>query len=397
MAASPARGDLLDPVPAAVETTLFRALAALRLLLGVYAVALDLSRWREFEHPLAGWTVIALIAGWSLVAGWAYDSPRRRGRPLLVLDLLVAVTALASTRYVQSDAMLARHAATMPSFWVITAVLVWAVVLGWRGGLPVAVLVAAIDLSQHPEPNGTTWGNIFLMLLSAGVVGYSSTLVREATEARAEAERIAAVLSERARLARAVHDGVLQVLALVQRRGGELGGEAAELGRLAGEQEAVLRGLVQGGATSPRAPGAAGDEADLVAGLTRFASSTVTVSGPGDVVLLPGHVVEELTVVVRACLDNVARHVGSQAPAWVLVERLPDRVVLSVRDEGPGIEPGRLPQAAAEGRLGVRESIQGRLADLGGTAELTTAAGRGTEWELTVPVVDGRLRVRADG
>ena len=90
---------------------------------------------------------------------------------------------------------------------------------------------------MRTDPTGTTWGNIFLLLLAAGVVGYCTSLIREATEARAEAERIAAAMAERARLARAVHDGVLQVLTLVQRRGTELGGEAAELGRLAGEQE----------------------------------------------------------------------------------------------------------------------------------------------------------------
>jgi signal transduction histidine kinase len=58
--------------------------------------------------------------------------------------------------------------------------------------------------------------------------------------------------------------------------------------------------------------------------------------------------------------------------------------VVSVRDEGPGIPAGRLEAAQADGRLGVVDSIRGRVADLGGTAELTTGT-YGTEWELTVP------------
>ena len=69
----------------------------------------------------------------------------------------------------------------------------------------------------------------------------------------------------------------------------------------------------------------------------------------------------------------------------MLLERLPDRLSLSVRDEGPGIPEGRLDQAARDGRLGVAESIRGRIADLGGTADLVTGAF-GTEWEFTVPV-----------
>ncbi len=70
------------------------------------------------------------------------------------------------------------------------------------------------------------------------------SLQRMADE-RDRAERGRGRGRERARLARAVHDGVLQVLALVQRRGAELGGDAAELGRLAGEQEAALRSLIR--------------------------------------------------------------------------------------------------------------------------------------------------------
>ena len=67
----------------------------------------------------------------------------------------------------------------------------------------------------------------------------------------------------------------------------------------------------------------------------------------------------DVLAAVAECLANVDEHVGAGAAAWLLVERLPDRVVLSVRDAGPGIpaevgariwEPFfRGPQARAEG------------------------------------------------
>jgi signal transduction histidine kinase len=381
MARPGARTGLLDPVSEQVETTLLRALAVLRFVVAAYVVALNAARWREFEHPVAGWAVVGVIVVWTLVATWAYDAPSRRGVPLLVADFGVAAATLLSTPYVQSEAMLQRHASTMPSFWVMAAVLAWAVLRGWRGGLVAAVLMSLLDLSVRSTPNGTTWGNIFLLLLAAGVVGYSTTLIREASEARAEAERIAAGMAERARLARAVHDGVLQVLSLVQRQASALGGDAAELGRLAGEQEVALRALVQGDASAGATATGRGDLAET---LGRLQSRTVTVSGPAHPVLLDAAVVDELVSVVRACLDNVARHVGPDAPAWVLVEEVGDQVVVSVRDEGPGIGQGRIDQARGEGRLGVAESICGRMRDLGGEARLITAPGQGTEWELVV-------------
>ncbi len=42
-----------------------------------------------------------------------------------------------------------------------------------------------------------------------------------------------------------------------------------------------------------------------------------------------------------------------------------------IRDEGPGIAEGRLEEAAEQGRLGVRESIRGRIRDLGGESSPT--------------------------
>jgi signal transduction histidine kinase len=92
-----------------------------------------------------------------------------------------------------------------------------------------------------------------------------------------------------------------------------------------------------------------------------------------------------VVLVVRACLDNVRRHVGEDAAAWVLLEDLGDRVVVSVRDEGPGVTEERLAQAEGEGRLGVSQSIRGRMVDLGGSAELVSRPGQGSEWELSVP------------
>jgi len=59
--------------------------------------------------------------------------------------------------------------------------------------------------------------------------------------------------------------------------------------------------------------------------------------------------------------------------------------MLTVRDDGPGIAAGRLEEAAAQGRLGVAQSIRGRVGDMGGHVTITSRAGEGTEVEVVVP------------
>lgn len=111
----------------------------------------------------------------------------------------------------------------------------------------------------------------------------------------------------------------------------------------------------------------------------------MTLSEPGAPVLLPVAATAELAAAVSAALDNVRRHAGEDAHAWILVEDWPGEVIVTVRDDGPGIPEGRLAQAEGEGRLGVALSIRGRLRDLGGSAEVISVPGQGTEVELKVP------------
>ena len=219
-------------------------------------------------------------------------------------------------------------------------------------------------------------------------VGMAAQTARRAHAELERAARLAASLEERERLSRQVHDGAIQVLALVARRGREIGGETAELAELAGEQERALRRLVSAADAEPRT----GAMADVGALLRRRASDRVSVSVPADPVLLDAAVADELFAAAANALDNVAAHAGPDARAYVLLEDLGDSVTVSIRDDGVGIADGRLEQAVDEGRVGIAKSIVGRMNWLGGSAKLNTGPGCGTEWELTstptVMVVD---------
>jgi len=61
---------------------------------------------------------------------------------------------------------------------------------------------------------------------------------------------------------------------------------------------------------------------------------------------------------------------------------------VTIRDDGPGMAEGRLAEAAADGRLGVSQAIRGRIRDLGGSADITSGPGAGTEVRLRIPRPD---------
>ncbi|WP_249216781.1 MacS family sensor histidine kinase [Nocardioides palaemonis] len=365
----------------AVEDRLHSALAIVRVVVTVNMVGLNAYRRDNFDHPTVGLLVVVALVAWTGAAIWLYRDRTRRRPVLLVADLTVVLAALAVTPWVKSP----EFNATIPGFYVMGALFAWAIHWHWRGGLVAAALIAAFDLLPRSDVDQGNYGNTFLILIGGPIVGFMCESLQRMARERDAAERAAAAAEERTRLARAVHDGVLQVLAMTQRRGTAAGGEWAELARLAGEQERGLRSLIRQQDTVPDAPGGRVDLAGALEAMATAHPVRVDVATPGSAVLVDARVAEETVAAVRACLDNVLAHAGADASAWVLAQAGPHEVTVSVRDDGPGIAAGRLEQAAADGRLGVASSIRGRIEDLGGAARVDSGSW-GTEWELTVPV-----------
>jgi signal transduction histidine kinase len=367
-----------DSGPALEPTApLWRALAVYRVAAFAYAGFLVVHNAGDYERPLLAWPALAVMAIWTVVAGFAYANPARRRPPLLVADLLITAALLASSYVIVGRHGLEQGLPTIPVAWHVSPALAWALNWGRRGGIAAALAMGATDLATRAHYDQGAYTGTVLMLLAAGAVGY---LVRRAEVAQAALERaieLEASTRERERLARDIHDSVLQVLALVKRRGAGLDGEAGELARLAGEQEASLRALVTGQATP-------GGHLDLMTLLRAYASPAVSIAGPAGPLILAA--AREVSAAVAAALDNVDRHCPPGTKAYVLVEREAGAVVVSVRDDGPGIPADRLAEAAAQGRLGVAQSIRGRVADLGGEVRIISAPGDGTEVEMTVPI-----------
>lgn len=379
------------------EEPLWRALAVFRVAALAYAVLLVGANFRHYAHPAAGWVVITVMATWTGVTIYAYGRPGRPTAPLLAADLAVGLACLVVSPWVLGGGGQRTGIITIPAAWIASPVAAWAIAGGRRRGLAAGLTMGTADLfvrglafrdqaALSGAVSGGTFNSAVLLVLAGVAIGHVARLTVEAQERLQRAARLEAATRERERLARGIHDSVLQVLALVQRRGTKLGGEAAELGRLAGEQEAALRSLIGPQARSWGPSLDADSPVDLRGLLTSCTSvAPVSLAAPADSVLLPAAAAQEVVAAVGEALVNVRRHCGTGALAWVLVEDEGDVVTVSVRDEGPGIPPGRLEQAAAEGRLGVAQSIQGRIRDLGGTVAITSATGTGTEVELRLP------------
>ncbi len=361
-----------------LEVVLWRAVAVYRFVALGYAALLMINNYHSYTRPWLGWIVLIVMAVWSIIATYAYGRIDLRGWPLLSIDLLVTMGCLIASHWVVTEASLRRGSATLPMVWVAGVVAAWAFSGGrWRGVIA-ALFISAADLWLRGAATLATVNATVLLLLTGFILGYVVSLALDAEEQLQRATTLEAATKERERLARGIHDSVLQVLAIISKRGAELGGEAAELGRLAGEQEVTLRALVS---VAPPPPGQGA--ADLRERLRPFASAQVQIASPATPVPLPAKVADEVTAAVNSALDNVRVHGGPQTRAWVLLEDEGDSVTVTIRDNGPGFASGRLAQAAQEGRLGVAQSIVGRLRDIGGSASVTSHDG--TEVELRVP------------
>jgi signal transduction histidine kinase/phage shock protein PspC (stress-responsive transcriptional regulator) len=177
---------------------------------------------------------------------------------------------------------------------------------------------------------------------------------------------------ERAEIAAHLHDSVLQTLALIQRKPGD----ANEVARLARAQERELRDWLYAG--SP-----AGAES-LQAAVRDVVAEIEDGHGvPVDLVLVGDRPTDQpsraLVQALREALLNAVRH--GQAPVSAYVESSADGVSAFVRDRGEGFDPEEVPTD----RLGVRESIIGRMTRHGGHAQVRRVAAGGTEVRLELP------------
>lgn len=371
-----------------VLTSQWQAVIVFRVLAFVYVAWNAWARIGAMIRPAAAMAVLAVLGLWS-----ALQTLRpRRTLPIHLAELALAAAAVLATPYVDTRDVIHSGVTTLPGVWQSVPVAALGIILGWRGGVVAGALLTAVGVHALGRVDAEPLSNGVLLILVGGTVGYAADAARSEQRKVREVMRRQAEADERTRLALLVHDGVLQALAYIHRRGQELGSEAAELGDLAAEQERRLRALLDGrGPESARAAASRPDDpVDLCAVLEAAERHGATVVTPGEPVPIAADRGSEIAAAVSSALDNVEQHAGPTARAWVLVEDVGDAVVVTVRDDGIGTSQAALDDARARGRLGVAAAITGRIEDLGG--RVVYEFGPGTTLEMTVPKRKGVRR-----
>ncbi|HVF15022.1 MAG TPA: ATP-binding protein [Acidimicrobiales bacterium] len=372
-----------------MERSVVQGLAAFRWGAWVWmATVLVVSR-AQLEWP----TVAIFLVGLALAVTIAdtvllRTDPDRLCRPGPVLvELAVGGLLVVGDGLVYGPDHAFSTSQSLGSVWPLAGILGAGVALGPVGAALSGIAlglgrVGAVLLNGAPIDSGgkvlSLTNTVVFYALGGAAAGYLARLLR-----RAEGEISAARAREE--VARTLHDGVLQTLAIVERRATD-----PALARMAREQERDLRdylfgvGRVGGG---PGGPGGAGDDTDVGPPLRAAAArcedafgSRVQVLVADDLPELPPASVAALAGAAAEAMMNAGKH-GEASKVLVYVEpREGGGVFCSVKDDGGGFDVA----STLEG-VGLSRSIRGRMAEVGGRAEVSSVPGQGTEVLLWLP------------
>ncbi len=242
-----------------------------------------------------------------------------------------------------------------------------------RIAVGVAVIVAGIVafLAGQGELDATLDGLLGVVVIIAGIALIGGPwLWRMWRELDAERrERI--VSQERADMAAHLHDSVLQTLALIQKQAHD----PRAVVTLARRQERDLRRWLYEDQD--------GEPTSFAAALKKAAADIEDAHGvPIEVVTVGDFDLDDLRrAVLKATGEaavNAAKHSGADT-IDIYAEVESDDVEVFVRDRGAGFDLESIP----DDRLGVRRSIIERMERHGGSAQIRSAPGEGTEVRLS--------------
>ncbi|MDQ1490602.1 MAG: hypothetical protein QOJ23_3116, partial [Actinomycetota bacterium] len=363
-----------------MERAVLQALAAFRWMAWAWmAVVLLLSR-DDLQHPVVAVGLVAaalaLSAGWA--SAWRWWPAFLCSPPAVVAELGLGAVLLVFDGWVFGRGHAFSTSQSLGSVWPLVGVLAAGVAFGPLAGAGGGLVLGICRVAATVWNGATvdTAGRALSLVNTAVLYALSGALAGYLFRLLVRAEREVSAARAREEVARTLHDGVLQTLALVERRTGD---EA--LARLARDQERELRAFLFGG---PAAGGTGNDLATaLRAAAARFEGTfggRVDVVVAEDVPALAGDGVSAVAGAVGEALTNAGKH-GGASRVTVYAEPSDDGgLFCSVKDDGGGYDTAAVPDG-----VGLSRSVRGRLAEIGGRVDVTSAPGFGTEVQLWVP------------
>ena len=225
------------------------------------------------------------------------------------------------------------------------------------------------------EPSALTVIGAAFAVLAGVALAIAPWLLRMNRELVAERSARARE-EERSEIAAHLHDSVLQTLALIQQRSAP----GSEVARIARGQERELREWLfrAGDGAAARERELAGEELRAhAAALEAEHAVRFEVVEVGSAGIAP----ESIIAAAREAMLNAARHAGGDVTVYL--EATADTIRIDIADRGPGLDLSNLP----DGRMGVRESILGRMERAGGGARIVPGPSGGTSVRLNIPRV----------
>jgi signal transduction histidine kinase len=344
------------------------------------ATMLVLSR-RELTDPQArGWIAYLLAA--AALAVTAGVTVLLRTDPDRLLTFPVVATEVAVGCALGIGDQLAFNGVSHPqmlgSIWPLAGIITAGIAYAGRGGLLAGVTVGLGHLIGDTTSDSFTWdraqvisplSTLVLFTLAGGIAGLVTVKLREA-------ERRISRAQAREEIARTLHDGVLQTLAVVRRRATD-----PDVVRLATEQERELREYLFGSPSTVSGGGEVGTR--LRSAAARFEDhydARARVVLAPDVPALPPAIADALVGAVNEALTNAGKHGGART-VTVFAEPVDGAVFCSIKDDGSGFDPAEVDEG-----VGLSRSIRGRIAEVGGRVEIDGRPGRGAEVRCWVPV-----------
>lgn len=371
---------------------MLRGVAIVRTVALVLTVGVVASERNLLTRPTVAWSLLVLAAVLTGVTMWlSIKRPETLlSGGLVAAEILLGAALLLADGFVFHAGHVGSNEGGLAGSWPIAGALTAGIAFGpWIGLLGGAILGTAHVLAA--PVNGVSLGSLdssqllafvssFVLFAIIGVAaGFAVRLVRSYDDTMA-------FTRAREEMARVVHDGVLQTLALIPRRSDD-----AELIRLAREQDRELRrffldapSTLTPGLRTTRRSGRI-TRVDLELRIREAASRHIAADVHVDVLVAedtPSLSARRGEALLGACseaLANIAKHTHA-ARVTIFVEPIGRTAIFcSIKDNGEGFN-----QREVDEGLGIRSSIKGRVHDAGGRVEVSSSPGNGTEVRLWV-------------